>query len=67
MSTHKVIHRRLVMMDGQWFYDSEPITDTEAAHLIVHYKRTVDALKEPWNNRDRWYDELGRLNYGWER
>ena len=61
------IHSRLYSVNGEWYYDEEPITDAEAAHLIVHYKRTVDSLQAPWLNKDRWYDELGRLNYGWER
>lgn len=62
-----VVHERLVKTEGQWFYDSVPITDAEAAHLKVHYESVVDALKKPWDTRDLWYDELGRLNYAWNR
>ena len=61
------IHRRLYSVNGEWYWDDDPISDAEAAHLIVHYRQTVDKLKEPWDNRDRWYDELGRLNYAWAR
>jgi hypothetical protein len=63
----KKIHPRLYSVNGEYYFDGEPITDAEAAHLIVHYRDTVDKLKAPWLNRDRWYDELGRPNYAWER
>lgn len=61
------IHSRLYSVNGEWYWDGDPITDAEANHLRVHYKDIVDKLEEGWNNRDQWYDELGRLNYAWNR
>lgn len=61
------IHSRLYSVNGEWYFDGEPITDTEANHLRVHYNDVVDKLKEPWLNRDRWYDSTGRINFAWER
>ena len=61
------VHSRLYSVNGDWLWDEEPITDSEAAHLKVHYESVVAALKKPWANRDLWYDELGRLNYAWAR
>ena len=61
------IHDRLYCVDGSWYWEDEPITDAEANHLRVHYNDVVDSLKKPWQDRDRWYDTAGRINYGWER
>ena len=56
-------HNRMESINGDWFFDGEPITDTEAAHLRLHYRDLCAKLKEPWANKDRWYDETGRVNY----
>ena len=55
-------HGRMEAVNGEWFFDGEPITDSEAAHLRVHYRDVVDALKKPWQTRDDEYDASGRLN-----
>ena len=60
-------HNRMESVNGAWYYDGEPITDTEAASLRLHYRELCAKLKEPWENRDEWYDSEGRLNYSWRR
>jgi len=60
------IHDRLYSVNGEWYFDGEPLTDTEAASLRLHYSDLCAKLKEPWANRNDKYDVTGRLNYHWE-
>ena len=55
-------HGRMEAVNGEWFFDGEPISDAEAAHLRYHYNKLVEQLKEPWHTRDDEYDASGRLN-----
>lgn len=59
-------HNRMESINSEWFFDGEPITDAEAAHLRRHYTDLVDSLRKPWDTRDDKYDCTGRLNYHWE-
>jgi hypothetical protein len=61
------VHNRLYSVNGEYYWDGEPITEAEANHLRLHYKDTCAKLRAPWENKDQWYDELGRLNYAWNR
>lgn len=46
------IHSRLYSVNGEWYWDDDPITDGQAAHLAVHYESVVSALKKPWADKD---------------
>ena len=46
------IHNRFESVNGEYYFDGEPITESQAAHLIVHYRSVVDALKKPWDTKD---------------
>jgi hypothetical protein len=59
-------HSRMESVNGEWFFDGEPITDGQAAYLRYHYNKLVEDLKKPWHTRDDRYDQTGRLNYHWE-
>ena len=60
------IHSRFESINGEWYFDGEPITYSQAAHLRLHYRDLCAKLKEPWATRDDKYDSLCRLSYHWE-
>lgn len=48
----KKIHDRFESVNGEWYWDGEPITDVEAMHLRLHYESVCAKLKQPWENKD---------------
>jgi len=61
------IHDRFESINGEWYFDGEPLTESEANHLRLHYKDLCAKLRAPWENKDEWLDSLGRPNYSWRR
>ena len=62
MSSTYSVHKRLVSIEDQWYWDGEPISRREGQFLSTHYWNVKEALITPWLTRDVEYDILGRVN-----